>query len=264
MGEILVKEKDVVVPGDVLAQGMEYLPSFGTYRDKDDIVASRLGIIGIDGKVIKVIPLTGKYIPKRNDVIICRVEDVSYSGWRVSTNSAYAAMLSCKDAISEFIAKGADLTQFFDIGDYLVGKIINVTSQKLVDLMAKGPGLRKLRGGRIFEVNTHKVPRIIGKQGSMVSMIKQVTECKIIVGQNGLVWIDGEPKNEIIAISAIKKIEAESHISGLTERIKDFLEKETGKKIDFEALQNQNQESHSQESEFHPQETEFHPREMEQ
>lgn len=239
MAEIVVKEKEVVVPGDVIARGMEFLPSFGTYRDKDEIVASRLGIIGIDGKVLRVIPLTGKYVPKRNDTIIGKVEDVSYSGWRVSTNSAYPAMLSVKDATSEFVMKGADLTQFYDIGDFVVAKIINVTSQKLVDLTIKGPGLRRLRGGRIFEVNTHKVPRIIGKQGSMVSMIKQVTECKIIVGQNGLVWIDGEPQQELIAIQAIKKIESESHISGLTERIKEFLEKATGKQIDLEAVQRQ-------------------------
>ena len=110
-------------------------------------------------------------------------------------------------------------------GDYIVCKIVNVTSQKLVDVTMKGPGLRKLKGGRIIEVDTHKVPRIIGKQGSMVMMIKDATNCNISVGQNGLIWIDGEPMSELLAIQAIRKIEAESHLSGLTEKIKDFLEK---------------------------------------
>ncbi len=232
MAEILVKNKEIVIPGEEMATGMEYLPSFGTYRDKDKIVASRLGLVSIEGKIIRIIPLAGKYIPRRGDVIIGRVEDVSYSGWRVDTNCAYPAMLSVKDATSEFIQRGADLTQYFDVDDYIVAKITNVTSQKLVDLTARGPGLRKLSGGRIIEVNTNKVPRIIGKQGSMVHMIKQVTGCKIIVGQNSLLWISGDPKNELIAIEAIRKIEKESHLSGLTERIKDFLEKSTGKKVE--------------------------------
>ena len=104
-------------------------------------------------------------------------------------------------------------------------KIVIVTSQKLVDVTMKGPGLRKLKGGRIIDVSTHKVPRIIGKQGSMVVMIKDATKCNIVVGQNGWIWIDGEPTNELLAIQTIRKIEKESHLSGLTDRIKEFLEK---------------------------------------
>jgi len=232
MGEILVENKAIVIPGEELATGMEFLPSFGTYRDKDKVIASRLGLVSIDGRIIKIIPLTGKYNPRRGDVIIGKIEDVSYSGWRVNTNCAYPAMLSVKDATSEFVQRGTDLTQFFDVDDYIVAKIINVTSQKLIDLTMRGPGLRKLVGGRVIEVNTNKVPRIIGKQGSMIHMIKEATGCKIIVGQNGLLWILGEPKNELIAIEAIRKIEQESHLSGLTEKIKEFLEKSTGKKIE--------------------------------
>ncbi|MEK6946627.1 MAG: KH domain-containing protein, partial [Nanoarchaeota archaeon] len=97
-------------------------------------------------------------------------------------------------------------------------------SQKLIDVTMKGPGLRKLKGGRIIEVDANKVPRIIGKQGSMVVMIKEATQCNIIVGQNGLIWIDGGPMNELLAIQAIRKISAESHTTGLTDKIKGFLE----------------------------------------
>ncbi len=87
----------------------------------------------------------------------------------------------------------------------------------------------KLTGGRIIRVNTHKVPRIIGKQASMVTMIKDSTKCRIIVGQNGLVWIQGTPEDEIIAVDVIKKIERESHIPGLTDKIKEYLLKVTNK-----------------------------------
>src|SRR3990167_5323615 len=156
-------------------------------------------------------------MPKTGDTIICKVIDVSFSGWRLETNSAYSAMLSMKEATSEFIQRGANLTQYYDLGDYIVCKIVNVTSQKLVDVTMKGPGLRKLKGGRIIEVDSHKVPRIIGKQGSMVMMIKDAARCNISVGQNGLIWIEGEPINEILAIQTIRKIEKESHMSGLTD-----------------------------------------------
>lgn len=233
MSEILAKEKEIAVPGETLAKGMDYLPGIGTYREGEDIIASKLGLVNIDGRAIKLVSLTGKYLPKRGDTIIALVEEVLMSGWRLQTNSAYSAMMMMKDATSEYIPKGADLRQYFNFGDYVVCKITNVTSQKLIDVTARGPGLRKLRGGRIINVNTHKVPRIIGKKGSMVHMIKQATNCKIIVGQNGVIWLEGEdPKMELLAVETINKIARESHVSGLTDIIKEHLEKATGKKIE--------------------------------
>ena len=224
MSEILVKDKDISVPGEVLGIGMDILPGAGTYRIGENIMANRLGLVMLEGRTIKLLPLSGRYMPKTGDTIICKVIDVGFNGWRLDTNSAYSAMLSMKDATSEFIARGANLTQYYDLGDYIVCKIANVTSQKLIDVTMKGPGLRKLKGGRVIEVDSHKVPRIIGKQGSMVTRIKDATKSNISVGQNGLIWIDAEPSSELKAINAIRKIEKESHLSGLTDKIKSFLE----------------------------------------
>ncbi len=231
MSRLLIKDKEVVVPGEVLAEGMDNLPGVGTYRDGNEIVAGRLGLTYIDGRTIKLIPLSGKYTPKRNDIIIGKVIDISFNGWRIDTNSAYPAMLPIKEATSTYIQKGADLTQYYNIGEYVVTKITNVTTQKLVDISMKGLGLHKLKGGRIIEVSSHKVPRIIGKQGSMVGMLKKASNCRIIVGQNGLVWIEGEPDKELLVEKTIRKIEEESHLAGLTERIQKFLENEIGTKL---------------------------------
>lgn len=240
MSKLLVKEKNVVVPGQILATGMEFLPSHGTYRKDENILANRVGVAVIDGKVIRTIPLSGKYLPKRNDIIIGRVIDIISMGWRVEFNSPYTGLVPVRDGTFEFVPKGADLSRYYDIGDYFVGKITNVSGQNLVDISIKGQGLHKLRGGRIVIVNTNKVPRIIGKKGSMVSMIKQATDSKITVGQNGWVWLSGEPAMENLAVLAIKKIERESHISGLTDRIKVFLEEKTGKKIEVKTYDENN------------------------
>ena len=89
MDKVNVKDKDVVVPGEVLATGMDNFPGIGTYRDGENIIASRLGLVNIDGRTIKLIPLSGRYSPKKYDIIICKVVDVSISGWRLDTNSPY-------------------------------------------------------------------------------------------------------------------------------------------------------------------------------
>jgi exosome complex component RRP4 len=65
------------------------------------------------------------------------------------------------------------------------------------------------------------VPRLIGKEGSMINIIKEKTGTIIRVGQNGVVWISGENVDK--AIKAIKTIEEKSHIIGLTDEITKLL-----------------------------------------
>ncbi len=236
-GKLLIKNKDVVVPGQVLAEGFDFLPSYGTYRKDDKIIANKLGLIFMEGKVLKTIPMTGKYLPKKYDVIIGRIIDITMTSWRLDINSAYSAMLNSKDTggnghgYNSYPHKG-NLSKTHKLNEYIFCKVTGVSDMNLVDVTTQGQGLRKLYGGRILHVNTHKVPRLIGKKGSMVNMIKQATDCKMIVGQNGVVWLQCEPKVESLAVTVIRKIERESHIPGLTGRIKTFLEKETGKKLD--------------------------------
>ncbi len=227
MSKLLIKEKDIVVPGETLAEGMDYLPGSGTYRLGEKIIAKKLGLVNISGRAIKLVSLSGRYLPKFGDKIIAKVTDITMNGWIININTSYSAFLSMRDASSRFIKKGEDLTKYYDIGDYLRAKIINVTSQNLVDLTMKEPGLNKLKGGRLVKITPHKVPRVIGKEGSMVSLIKKKTNCNIIVGQNGLVWINNPDNfdNELIAEKAIKKIEQESHLNGLTDHMDKFLDK---------------------------------------
>ena len=57
----------------------------------------------------------------------------------------------------------------------------------------------------------------------MISLIKGKTGCRISVGQNGVVWLEGE--NEDLAIEAINLVSNESYIDGLTDRVSGLLEK---------------------------------------
>jgi exosome complex component RRP4 len=91
----------------------------------------------------------------------------------------------------------------------------------------KGPSLFKLKGGRVIYVSPSKVPRIIGKQASMINMIKEKTGCKITVGQNGWVWIQSDdPKKEFVASKVIEYINENAHKNGLTDEVSSLLTKE--------------------------------------
>lgn len=229
--KLLINDRDVVIPGEKLADGMEYLPSQGTYRLEDSIYSKVMGLVTVDGKVLKVRALKGGYLPKRNDTIIGKVTDIMSAGWFIDTFSPYNALLPLKEGSSDFIQRGADLSRYYEIEDFVVVKILSVNSQKQVDVTTKGPGLRKIKGGRIFRINSQKVPRVIGKQGSMINVIKENTNTQVTVGQNGIVWIKGEdPLMENLAEETIKKIEAEAHIPGLTDSISEWLKGKVGGK----------------------------------
>lgn len=232
MSDIFIENKEVVVPGQLLAKGMDYIPGAGAYRTGEEIYANRVGLISINGRALKLIPLSGPYMPKRDDLVICRVNDIFMSGWRIGMFTSNSAMLPLKDATNSFVSKGSDLSRILAVGDFIAAKVTGVTTQKLVDLSLKGPGLRKLTGGQIVRYSPTKFPRLIGKSGSMVSLIKDMTNCFIIVGQNGRVWISGEPENEVIAVQAIAMIEKLAHTSGLTDKVKVFLEEKLGKSYD--------------------------------
>ncbi len=173
--KILVQDKNVVVPGDILAEGMDYLPAVGTFREGERVIAAQVGVVNIDNRLIKVVALGGPYIPKRDDVVIGKVTDMSYSGWFIDIGYAYDASLSLKDGTTEFVERGSELSRFYDLGDFVITKITNVTRTKYIDLTMKSPGLKKLVGGKIISVVSSKIPRIVGKQGSMITMIKEQT-----------------------------------------------------------------------------------------
>jgi len=229
--KLLVKDRDIVVPGDLLAEGLSFLPSGKAFREDDKIYAATVGLVSIKGRVVKVIPLAGKYMPKKGDVVIGKVTNIGYAGWNLDINSPYSADLNIGEATTEFIdlAK-TDLSKYFDIGDYVLAEVINISEGKFVKLSAKRRPYRKLKGGNIIKVSPTKIPRIIGKAGSMIKMLKELSGCDIIVGQNGIVWIKGIPEKESLVAKAIRKIEKESHLSGLTDKIKAMLTEKEAKK----------------------------------
>ena len=226
MSKLLTEEKQIVVPGQEIAEGMDYLPSLNVIRDKDKLVATRIGMVSLSGRFVKVIPLTSNYVAKEGDLIIGKVTSIMLSGWRVDIGDRFEGVIPLKDGTTDFVQRDADLTKYYNFGDWVVAQVTKTYNGKMIDLSMKGPGLRKLTPGRIIRINGSKVPRVIGKKGSMISLIKDSTGCKISVGQNGYVWLCGEdPAKELRAVDAIRLIEKESHKSGLTERIKEFLEK---------------------------------------
>lgn len=219
--KLQVKDKELVVPGQVLAEGMSYIPSGKAIRDGETITATVLGRASVKGHVVKVQPLNGGYSPRRNDMIIGQVAELGKFGWRIEIGLPNQADLPLRDASTSFIEQG-NMRKYFREGDYIFAGITDVG--KYIRLTTKTRPFRKLGTGNIIEVNPSNVPRIIGRQGSMIKTIKDTSGCNVVVGQNGYVWIQGEDLDKVLLVqNAIEMIDQDAQESGLTEKVEKML-----------------------------------------
>ncbi len=213
--------REIVVPGELLAiSGKRAGP--GTYSEGGKIFASQLGIKSVRTDMISVVPLSGQYMPMRGDLVVGKIVDVSASNWLVDINSPYPAPLHVNEV--PWRVEFGETRRFMGVGDVVMLKVVGHDEQMRVQVSMQDHGLRKLTGGMIIEVSPSKVPRVIGKNGSMIQMLKNSTGCRIYVGQNGRIWIDGELDSIVLAVQAIRMIEDEAHAQGLTEKVKQLLE----------------------------------------
>ena len=215
------------MPGETIVSGEDYLPGEGARRVDKDIVASRFGLADVSERFVKVIALSGVYHPRRGNSIIGHVIDVTFNGWVIDFGGASNGFLAVSE-VPKYINKN-ELREHFDFGDTVVCKVWGINARG-IDLSIKMRGYGKVNNGMILKINPNKVPRVIGKEGSMVKIIKDATGCEINVGQNGWVWVKGENiDNELKTKKVIDFIVANATISGLTEKVEKFIEKEVGK-----------------------------------
>jgi len=213
-------ERKVVIPGEVIVKGDNYLPGEGTEKKGEDVIAIVYGLAEELKGLVKVIPLSGVYRPRRNNVIIGKVENITFNGWLIDINTPENAFLSLSE-VPTFVNKG-NLEEVMDMGEMVIGKIKDI-GKRNIDLSVKGKGFGRIDGGIIIKINPNKVPRVIGKEGSMVNLIKNETKCNITVGQNGLIWVSGDKiENELLAKEAIMFVTEKSFVEGLTDELKKW------------------------------------------
>jgi len=217
-----MKSKEVLLPGELVEERKGRKIGNGVYTEGDKVFSKVLGIPRIDENEISVTALSGAYMPKIGDKIVGVIEGIEISGWSIDINSPWMAFLPIAEAVDEFVDRDrSDLSKYFDLGEILFCRISKATKHKVIQVSMDDYNARKLSNGTIVKITPTKVPRIIGKAGSMVNLIKDKTGCEIVIGQNGVVWIRGENKSK--AIEIILTIEKESHTIGLTEKIEKML-----------------------------------------
>ncbi len=231
--------RDVVVPGEVLTEDAKnFLPGRGTIFNKDrtKIISLNIGLKQIRRNYINVIPLRGFYTPRPGDKIIALVVDKNPVKYRCDINAKEEGILKPKNTIKRGKPRGFrggapdnhdNSTEKYDIGDILIVKVLSADRLNKPELTTVGKYLGKRRDGLVISIDPPKIPRVIGRSGSMIKMLKNLTKCNIFVTQNGRIWLKGEDiAHERLLIDAVRKIEKEAHTVGLTDRMSEYIENE--------------------------------------
>jgi len=196
----------ILIPGDNLKK-----KDNNSYERENNYYSKYILLVNED----KTTKLFGYYMPEVNDIVIGKVIDVLSNGWLVDINSPYIGKLSLKDI-------GTDPNDIYTYGDYILCQIVRMTKNKLIDLDIKKK--EKLNDGLILKVDPARIPRVIGKNSSMLNLIKQYLKIDIIIGKNGRIYLNGDINEISKAVDIIRFIINNSYKRGLTEKVKEILE----------------------------------------
>jgi len=200
-------ERRIVLPGDKIADGRLNAPN--TFSNETGTYAAVVGMKDDEGRYI---PLENRYRATVGDVVVGMVTDVRHAGYEVDLNLPQGGFIPTRDV---------RLT--LQLGDFVICRVKMVNEVGDVDLGE----VRRLPKGKVIEFPSAKVPRLIGRKSSMISLLKDYTGGDIMVGNNGYVWIS-ENSDMPLLLKTIKLIERKAHKSGLTDEVANMLAQAKG------------------------------------
>ncbi len=222
----MADKRKYVIPGDVITTG-PFRPEQNVVLVGDKIISTTIGISEIYDDSVKVLSLTAKYIPKIDDLVIGKVMSHTSLSWELDINSCYVGFLPAQDVFGrDFSAHADELASKLKTGDLVAARIANFdrTRDPLVTISDRDLG--KIDSGDLVKISPSKVPRLIGKKGSMIQMIEMSTDAAVTIGQNGWVVVSCEsPEGLLKAKKAIEMVNDKAHVANLTDQVKEMLDK---------------------------------------
>ncbi|NCP71835.1 hypothetical protein GW835_00370 [archaeon] len=200
-------EKKIVVPGDLITDQVKKLGQ-NVYFENNKIYSSIIGILSESNDFVSVIPLNGPYSPISGDGIIAVVKDEVLNGYILEYNSFDDSFL-LKSNIRKELA----------IGTVVFLRIKNIADNGSLEF----DNINILPKARVFQTSPVKIPRLIGKNESMLNLFKEHLGGNIVIGKNGWIWYNSEDVS--LAKRAFSLVVKNSQKSNLTNSVKDFFEK---------------------------------------
>ena len=190
------------------------------------IISTTIGLSDVSDDSVRVISLTGVYLPKIDDLVIGTIQYIHGNSWFADINSCYQGMLLGQDVFGRgSYPTKSEMEERLSKGDIIFAKIANSDRQREPLISIADQSLGKIDSGELVIISPAKIPRLIGKHGSMIQTIEGSTNATITVGQNGLIVVSCDETNGLLkALAAIRMVDEQAHLVNLTDKVKKMLE----------------------------------------
>ena len=218
-------KKRHVLPGDFITTAPLRLQNNVVLEGKR-IISTTIGLSDVSDDSVRVISLTGVYLPKIDDLVIGTIQYIHGNSWFADINSCYQGMLLGQDVFGRgSYPTKSEMEERLSKGDIIFAKIANSDRQREPLISIADKNLGKIDSGELIKISPTKIPRLIGKHGSMIQTIEASTNATITVGQNGFIVVSCDETNGLLkALAAIRMIDEQAHLVDLTDKVKKMLE----------------------------------------
>ena len=207
----------LVHPGERIGAHDGAEAGHGIRRINGEFVAMRMGTLREDGKTISIDPLSSRYVPRAGDLVVGYVEGMTNNIWFLDIGASFNAILPM--SLAPWKVEFGAVREHLDVGDAVLCRVQEVDETHSAVATMKGMGLRKLKSGILEEIPPHIIPQVIGKGGAMLQSLKSLGQSRMVIGQNGRVWLDGEHDGMRTIRAALEVIRETAHVPGLKQRI---------------------------------------------
>ena len=176
----------------------------GAIAQNDTIIATRLGWAKEFNNTVSVDPINSAYMPRSGDLIVAVVAEVRNNLWFMNINGPFQGLLPM--SLAPWKVEFGAARQHMGIGDVVLARVQEVDECHNVVLTMKGVGLRRLNQGTVVSVPINHIDRLRGEGNATVQRLRDAADSRIIIGENGRVWIDGDAKGTAWAREALSLI----------------------------------------------------------
>ena len=173
------------------------------------IIATRLGWTKEFNNTVSVDPINSAYMPRSGDLIVAVVAEVRNNLWFMNINGPFQGLLPM--SLAPWKVEFGAARQHMGIGDVVLARVQEVDECHNVVLTMKGVGLRRLNQGTIVNVPINHIDRLRGEGNATVQRLRDAADSRIIIGENGRVWIDGNAEGTAWAREAVALTQASGH-----------------------------------------------------
>ena len=216
-------ELRLVTPGEAIGASSGGRVGSGAIIQGKEIIATKLGWVKQKNGVTSVDPINSTYMPRSGDLVIGVIESVRNNLWFAEVNGPFNGLLPM--SLAPWKVEFGAAREHMDIGDIMLARVQEVDEAHNIVLTMKGVGLRKLKEGIMSQISVNNIQTLRGENNSTVNMLKDASNCRIIVAENGRVWIDGDDDGVELVRSVIEMIQDSGHKATTENQIQEFIEK---------------------------------------